>query len=253
MPPDSTEISPVPPADAAAPPLAPSPEPFWGYTDLALFAGLLFASIAVIVVAVGVLALYRPALKTDQTPLLLPTQFALYAFVYLSFYIVFRSRYGRPVMVSLGWRRSKFNLWIAAIGGMVLAFAVSGLATLLHTPKVDSPIDKLVSSPILLAVFGVMAVTIAPVFEELLFRGFIQPLLVRTFGLIAGIVLTAILFGSLHAPEYSFAWQYVVAVALVGVVLGWIRARANSIIPSTIMHGCYNAVFLIALAVTKHT
>ncbi|MBV9404750.1 MAG: CPBP family intramembrane metalloprotease, partial [Acidobacteriaceae bacterium] len=87
---------------------------------------------------------------------------------------------------------------------------------------------------------------------ELLFRGFIQPLFSRTFGVALGIVLTAALFGCLHGPEYSWAWQYVVAITTVGIVLGWIRAWANSIIPTAVMHGCYNAIFVVALAITKH-
>jgi uncharacterized protein len=253
--PDPTEISPGEPVletPSSLPPVTPAREPFWGYTDLAVFAGLLTASIALILVVAGFFVAFNPALKKDQTAALLPTQFALYGFVYLCFFAVFRIRHDRPVLESLGWRRSNFNPFVAAIGGAMLALAVSGLATLLHTPKVDSPIDKLTKSPLMLAVFGVMAVTIAPLFEELLFRGFIQPLLARSFGVIAGVVLTAGLFGALHAPEYSWAWQYVLAVSFAGAVFGWIRARTNSIIPSTIMHGCYNLMFVVALAVTKH-
>ena len=248
--PDEAQIAPAEPV--APPPLPPAGEPFWGYTDLALFSGLLFASIAVIVVAVAFLLAFHPEWRTDQTPLLLPTQFALYALIYLSFRILFQVRYGKPVLKSLGWRASRFHLAVAAIGGVLLAFAVSGLASLLHTPKIDSPIEKLTNSPVSLAIFGVMAVTVAPLFEELLFRGFIQPLLSRTFGVVLGVVFTALLFGALHAPEYLWAWQYVAAVSLVGMVLGWSRARANSIIPSTVMHGSYNAIFVIALAITKH-
>ncbi len=252
MPPDPTEITPLEPVLEPLPPVPLERKPFWGYTDLALLAGLLAASIAIIVIAVGVIAIFDPKLRTDPTPALLPTQFVLYGFLYLCFYVVIRLRYDRPVLASLGWRRSGLNLAAVAIGGVVLAFAVAGLASLLHTPKVSSPIDKLVSSPVSLAIFGVMAVTIAPLFEELLFRGFIQPLFSRTFGVVIGILLTALLFGSMHAPEYAWAWQYVAAVSLVGVVLGWIRERADSIIPSTVMHGSYNAIFVIALAVTKH-
>jgi membrane protease YdiL (CAAX protease family) len=228
-------------------------EPFWNYSDLGLMTGLLIASIVLILFGVGALAIIKPGLRDDPTPLLLPTQFLLYAFIYLCFRLVFGLRYGRPVFTSLGWRPSGLKLWIVALAGPLLAIAVSGLATLLHTPKVDSPLDKLTETRWSFAIFGVMAVTIAPLFEEMIFRGFLQPLLSRTFGVVAGILLTAALFGALHAPEYSWAWQYAVAVALAGVVFGWLRARTNSIIPSTVMHGCYNALFVIALAVQKHT
>jgi|SRR5579875_2571104 len=249
MPPEQAEILPPEPS------LVPTPverEPFWGYTDLALIIGLLVASIVLMLIVVGFISAYKPSLRNDPTPLILPTQFALYGLIYVCFAVVFGMRYGRPVFSSLGWRRSKFNLAIAAIGGVLLALAVAGIAALLHTPKVDSPIDRLTKDPVSLAIFAVMAVSIAPLFEELLFRGFLQPLLSRTFGVIAGVLLTSVLFGALHGPEYSWAWQYVVAVSLAGAVFGWVRASSNSIIPSTVMHGCYNGLFVAALVIKGH-
>ena len=227
-------------------------EPFWNYADLALIIGLVIASIVLIIMGVGALAVFNPKLRQDPTPLLLPTQLLLYGFIYVAFRLVFRLRYGNPVFSSLGWRRSGVNLWVVGVGGALLAIVVSALATLLHTPKVPSPIDKLTETPWSLAVFGVMAVTVAPLFEEMMFRGFLQPLLSRSFGVMAGILVTAALFGGLHAPEYDWAWQYAVAVSLAGAVFGWLRARTGSIIPSTVMHGCYNALFVIALAFEKH-
>ncbi len=251
MPPETDGLSPLEPVVSAPTPEMPVRVPFWSYLDLAMVIGLLLASVAIILAVVGALVFVYPSLKYNQGPLLLPTQFALYAFLYLSFRLVFGLKYGQPVFPSLGWRRSRFNLAIAAAGGVLLAFLVSALAYLIHTPKVPSPVESLMNSPALLAAFGVMAVTVAPLFEELLFRGFLQPLLSRTFGVGAGILMTALIFGSLHAPEYSFAWQYALAVSIVGAVLGWVRFASNSIIPSTVMHGFYNAVFVIALAASK--
>jgi membrane protease YdiL (CAAX protease family) len=233
-------------------PVAPVREPFWGYTDLALVMGLLFASIAIIVVAAGVLAFAIKPLGEDPTPLLLPLQLALYVFVYFCFYVTFKFRYGRPVFASLGWRKTGLRPMVAAVSGAALAIGVSVLATLIHTPKVKSPIDEITNTPLTLAIFGVMAITVAPLFEELFFRGFIQPLLSRTFGVVAGVVLTAVFFGALHAPEDSWAWQYALAVSIAGGVFGWVRARTQSIIPSTIMHGSYNAVFIVALIYMKY-
>lgn len=259
MQPESDDLIPAEPAptEPAAieelAPEAPAPErkPFWGYVDLALVMGLLLAFLAAILLGAAVFVFALPSLRQDQSPLLLPTQIALYAAVYLSLRLVLGLRYRKPVLRSLGWCAGRSNLLFVAIGGVLLAFVVSALAALVHTPKVPSPVESLMNSPVLLSLFGIMAVTIAPFFEELFFRGFIQPLLTRSLGVIAGIVLTGLVFGSLHAPEYSFAWQYAVAVSLVGIVLGWLRVRSNSIIPCTVMHGAYNSVFVAALVFSK--
>jgi uncharacterized protein len=256
MQPESDNLMPVEPAPIDDPvPAAPVPvverSPFWGYADLALVIGLMVAFVAAILLAAMGVVFAIPALRQNEAQLLLPTQIALYGAVYLSFWIVFGLRYRKPVLASLGWCPAKFNLWFIAIGGVLLAFLVSALAALVHTPKVPSPVESLMDSPVLLSLFGVMAVTIAPFFEELVFRGFLQPLLTHSLGAIAGILITAAVFGSLHAPEYSFAWQYAVAVSLVGAVLGWVRARSNSIIPCTVMHGAYNSVFVAALIFSK--
>lgn len=259
MQPDDSEppIEPVTDAPAAEPLIETLPpvvrEPFWGYMDLALMIGLLATSLAVILLAVGAVIAFNQRLRDDPTPLALPTQFALYGLVYLCFRLILRLRYDRPVFESLGWRPSRFNLAVAGAGGLVLALGISGLASLLHTPKVASPVDNLVSTPLSFAVVALLAIIAAPLFEELFFRGFLQPLFSRTFGVLVGILLTSVLFGSLHGPEYSWAWQYVVAISLAGAVFGWVRARTGSIIPSTVMHGCFNAMSVIALAITKYS
>lgn len=179
-------------------------------------------------------------------------QIVFYGLVYLGFRFTLGVRYGQPVLESLGWRRTRFSPLLAVAGGVGLAFLVALIAGLIHTPQVSTPIDLFSGSYLTLALFAVFAVVIAPITEELFFRGFLQPLFSRTFGVAVGIVITAVIFGALHAPEYSWAWQYASAVAFAGAVFGWVRYRANSIIPSTIMHGCYNSVFLIAFLVSKH-
>jgi membrane protease YdiL (CAAX protease family) len=252
--PDPIETPPIEPAPEIPAVLAGGAvrEPFWGYADLALVIGYGFIGLLLLVFALAVLVIFYPRLRTDQTPLILPATLASYGVIYLSLRIVFGMRYGKPVFTSLGWRRVNFNPVLAGIGGIALAFLVNFVAFLLHTPKVSSPLDKLTDSPLMLAMFGIIAVTIAPLFEELFFRGFLQPLLSRSLGMASGIVLTALLFAAPHGPQYSWAWQYIAAIFLVGVVLGVVRARTNSIIPTTIIHGCYNGAFVIALAVSKY-
>ncbi len=228
----------------------PQREPFWGWLDLLVVFGLLIAMILVILFAAAGATLALPRLKNDPTPLLFPTQLAFYVAIYLAFQLALRLRYDKPVFSSLGWQRttSPRILVLIGLGGMCLSPLVSGVATLFHTPEVHMDIlDQLNDKPVILALFGVMAITIAPLFEELLFRGFLQPLFCRTLGVVAGIALTSLIFGSLHAFQYKFVWQYVAAVSLVGAVLGIVRYRTNSIIPSTVMHACYNSVAVVGI------
>ncbi len=227
-------------------------EPFWNYGDLALVLGLLVAFSALVLLVVGLLALKFPRIQSDPASIAMPVQLVFYLGVYLSFLVAFALRYHRPVFSSLGWRRPQINLWLMGIGGVALAFVLSALGTLLRTPKIDLPFNQFTSSPATLTTFAIVAVVLAPIFEELFFRGFIQPLLSRTFGTIAGIVITACLFGALHGFEYKWVWQYALFITLAGIVFGWLRARTNSIIPSTVMHGCFNAVSVIALAFGKN-
>ncbi len=229
----------------------PASEPFWSYADLALVVGLLFAFSAMLVFGVAMLAIPYPKLRTDPTPLALPVQIVFYAGLYASFRLTLGLRYRKPVFSSLGWRRSGFNLGWAAGGGVLLAIVLSLLGALLKTPKIPSPFEKLTSTRLMFVFFALVAVVLAPLFEELFFRGFLQPLFSRTFGTIAGIVITAAAFGALHGFEYSWVWQYALFISLAGAVFGWLRARTGSIIPSMVMHGCFNAVSVIGLAFGK--
>jgi membrane protease YdiL (CAAX protease family) len=257
MPPEQTPGAPdymsgLEPAEPSAPvphTVVPRPrEAFWGYQDLAIVLGLLFA--AIVLIGVGAIASISVWPLSMMSPrLLLSSNLAVYFALLLILKFVFNGRYGQPMLPSLGWtmRSATVLIWAAA-GGIALPFIISGIGWLLRTPQVSTPMDQIPNSIPL----ALMAVLLAPFFEELFFRGFLQPLLTRTFGLILGVLITAGLFGGLHAAEYSFVWQYVVAISLVGVALGSVRVWTNSIVPTTVMHSCFNGLQVVAAVLSKH-
>lgn len=254
--PDPIEATPAEPLAAESAPIPPpepppAREPFWGYSDLLLLVGCACLGIVSISLIAFLAALFSPALRKDPTPVALPLQIVFYFEIYVGFIAIFRLRYNRPPLLSLGWRKSNFNLLLAALTGAVLAIALSALGQLLRTPE-NNLIDKVVNSWSSFVLFAVTAILIAPFFEELVFRGFLQPLLSRTFGVLAGVLITAALFGSLHLFEYSFAWQYAVIIFLAGAVFGWARARTGSVVPGTIMHCCFNSVSVIGYLISSH-
>lgn len=240
--------------EVTPPPEFPAPrEPFWDYIDLLMIIGAGFAFLMVFCLPLILLLKTPDRVSKNLVALAAGLQAGLYLAVYLSVKAVFIFRHGvKSVFGSLGWRPTSFNLLVAGAGGVALAFVVSGIAALLHTPQVDSPIEQFTKSPGAIVFIAALAITAAPVFEELFFRGLLQPLLSRTFGTAIGIFVTAILFGFLHLSEYAMVWQYGVAITLVGLALGYVRARSGSLIPSTVMHACFNSVSVVALILSKY-
>jgi len=99
---------------------------------------------------------------------------------------------------------------------------------------------------ILMTIFGV---TLAPLCEELAFRGFLQPLLARSLGAPAGILIAGAAFGLLHFREYGNSWRHALLLTGAGTCFGWMRHRTGSTKASVIMHASYNGLLFLLLAI----
>lgn len=246
----SEEQAPVPEELPLAP---PEREPFWTWGDVFLFIGLAVASWLVgglLVTAVAALA--RVHVQGNMgTAELLATQAIIYVFAFGSLALLFRVQYGRPFWRSLGWRGFRMPVAQVALLGALTAWAVSFLGTLIRTPTTPNDVTKLLDDPKSLILMTVFGITLAPVCEELAFRGFLQPLLVRSLGAAGGIFAAALPFGLLHYREYGNSWRHAVIVAAAGAAFGWMRQRTGSTRASAIMHASYNALFFVAMAGEK--
>lgn len=128
--------------------------------------------------------------------------------------------------------------------GMLLAFGVPLLERFLPVPK-RMPIEDFLRTPRdawLLSMFGV---TFAPLFEELFFRGFLYPVLVRRLGMVFAIVLTSVAFASIHAGQLLFSWGPVLGIFLVGMALTIVRALKKSVAASLLVHVAYNTTLFL--------
>ena len=95
---------------------------------------------------------------------------------------------------------------------------------------------------------SIFAVTMAPLMEELFFRGFLYPVLTRRIGMVASILLTSVAFGFLHGAQLKYSWA-VLVIFLVGVVLTTVRALTKSVAASFLVHVGYNGTLSILLFV----
>ncbi len=77
---------------------------------------------------------------------------------------------------------------------------------------------------------------IAPVVEEMLFRGIILRGFLQRYRRAPAIWGTAALFGAAHLNLYQF-----VAALLMGTVCGWLYERSRSLVPCIALHAGYNS------------
>jgi len=240
----------------AATPLAPGPWPpapgeaFWSYSDAFLFIGLsLPAMLAGLGMVRGTTAVFHlhPAAAADA----IAQQFAGYFFLFLVLLMIFRLQYERPFWESLGWRPIALSPVQIALAGWGTAIAVNVTGYLMHTPNTNNPLTDLMESRTGLILVTIFGTTLGPLAEELIFRGFFQPLLVRSLGAVAGILLTALPFGLLHFREYGNSWRHAVLICGAGAAFGWMRHVTRSTKASALMHSAYNLLFFAAVWSTK--
>ena len=232
----------------AVPAPAPPPErdPFWGYADVFLIAGL---ALPCMFFGVGVIWLFKSLTRLHIHAGVAAVSEMLigYALLFTILMLIFHIQYGRPFWRSLGWTWSGVPVMECVLFGFGTTIAVGVVAWLIHSPPSSGPLMDMIkdrSTLILLAIFGT---TVAPLAEELAFRGFLQPLLVRNLGAAGGVLLAAALFGALHFSEYGDSWRSALLVALAGAAFGTVRQWMKSTAAAAIMHAAFNGLQFVAL------
>lgn len=93
------------------------------------------------------------------------------------------------------------------------------------------------SSALLLAAFGIL---VAPLVEEMLFRGFLYPALSRWTGPVPAVIITAVGFAFIHGGQLAYSLVPLLLIFVVGVVLTVTRAVTKSVATSVLVHMAYN-------------
>jgi membrane protease YdiL (CAAX protease family) len=131
-------------------------------------------------------------------------------------------------------------LALAAVGAIGYSFFFQGVAMALslRSRTVEGLAQALQQTQGLTAALTFSAIGLTgPVAEELFFRGYMQTRLVARHGAVAGILVTALLFGIMHMDpvQSTFAFGF-------GIYCGIIAQRAASIWPSILAHAVNNSL-----------
>jgi len=188
-----------------------------------------------------------PADLRDNALFLLALQTVFHALVLVICYLFIAVNHRLPFWTTLKWRRPSFQvLWRFVLAGIGLALIVQ-LAPPLLPDREDFPLTRLFSSPLAGYAIAAFAIFIAPFMEELIFRGVLFLFFENLVGLRFAILGTALLFASLHVPEYWGAWNHVLLILFVGLVFSSARGVTGSLAPSVLLHVAYNAALMAGL------
>jgi membrane protease YdiL (CAAX protease family) len=222
----------------------PREYPFWTYEDLGLFVG---AVIPIFLLALGLVRVI-PLPKGAVGAMLY--QSLIYALLLGVLWVVVAWRYAQPFWRSLRWTTFRLPFLCAAVGP-ALAIGTSALGVALKAPALPSPIEDLISDRRSLFIMMLFLTVFGPVFEELVFRGFLFPLLARSVGPWPGILLAATPFALVHGSQYHWSWQHLTVVGLAGAVFGFVRYKTGSTAAATLVHTGYNATLFIGFLAQK--
>jgi membrane protease YdiL (CAAX protease family) len=252
LPPDPQPARQLPPEQSEAPQPLPERYPFWSFQDVFLVGAISLPLLVISFVAVNSVFWAIGFAPRERVVRLLSAQFLFYLLWLLFLYAWFKLRYGRPFWRSVAFVVPPQGLWGSLGWGILTAIGVIVLGALLRPPEMEVPLMELLRSELAVLLVGSFAVTLGPLFEELAFRGFLQPLLVRVLTPVPGILITAVLFALLHGPEYAWSWRHLILITLAGSAFGFVRHRTGSTATATVMHAAYNLTFFLGVVAQRN-
>lgn len=171
-----------------------------------------------------------------------PAQVAAYILTIGFMVLYVWQRYRTDFLQAIRWNAPRAKvIWYALLGGSVLAFTSRILEGLLHRwiPK-SVPFEEFFRTPAsayMLAAFGVL---VAPLVEEIFFRGFLYPALARPLGVGWAVVITSLFFALVHSGQLANAWAPLLVLFVVGSALTIVRAVTKSVATCVLIHMAYN-------------
>ena len=116
------------------------------------------------------------------------------------------------------------------------------LPVLQSSPVTVSSVEQSIVArdPVAMALYAMVVSVCAPVWEEIVFRGFLLPSLTKYMPLWGAILVSSVAFALAH-----FNIQRMLPLVFLGIVMGAVFVRSKNLFPSMLLHSLWNAfVFL---------
>ncbi len=151
---------------------------------------------------------------------------------------------GKPSGETFGLRPFKRSAFKWSALAFVTYYALAILYAVLFNPREEElPKELGADEGLGLAIAtGVLLIAVAPVVEEIFFRGFLYQSLRNSLGVWPGAVLSGLIFGAIH-----FEFFKLVQLAILGVILALLFERTRSLWPPIMLHALNNTLAYIYL------
>jgi membrane protease YdiL (CAAX protease family) len=264
---------------AAHPPNSRLPEDLrisWSWIHLLVFIIFVIGTQFVIAtVVIGYYSFYRHLpqkqlkhLLESDPKLLAGTSIVMFALIILFLYVTLAALRDMPFWRTLGWKKlkadpatGKAKPWVYFLSGCGLSIFVAVASSRVKDAE-DAPIQEFFKSRSGAMLLMAMAVFVAPLVEETIFRGYLYPVLARIIsaiaqffgmefsvairtGVVSSILTTGILFGLMHAPQLGKNWALVSLLVLVGIIFTFARAWTGTVLASFLLHLGYNSMIAV--------
>jgi len=189
-----------------------------------------------------------------------------YALLWALAALVFSLWWHRSFFTGIHWNFAVARRWAVVLGGLgvITGLAITIAGNFVPMPKAPPILEDLTRSAAGAWALMAFGVTIAPLTEELAFRGFLLPSLVnifrwlehkriigeqavRYFGIPLSIILTSIPFALMHSQQVSNSWGPVLLIGCVSIILCVIRLTTGSVAAGVVVHACYNLTLFAGL------
>ena len=193
--------------------------------------------------------------------------------------LLFRSIWQRPFWQAIHWNAPAVaKRWIPLLGaGLVLGLINGAASNLLPMPKEAPILNDLMRSTTGAWLMFLFGTTLAPLMEEIAFRGFLLAVTDQLLSLAhspkdncpsdssrppppnqpsplivpASILLASIPFALLHSEQVSGAWAPVLLIGIVSVVLCIVRLWTRSLAASAFVHATYNFTLFAGMIIAS--
>jgi membrane protease YdiL (CAAX protease family) len=166
----------------------------------------------------------------------------------------------------------RYWYWIVG-GGVLMSVAAQAIMQVLPAPKTTA-FDSILTTQHAAWLLMGFAVLLAPLTEELAFRGFLLPALATAYdwlalerspagldrwqrssmhsasALVFSAIFSSVPFVLLHADQLSHAWGVMGVLYGVSLLLSFVRIRTHSLACATLLHVTYNFSIFVAILIS---